>query len=87
MMARPRMDGGVMFDLEERAALDAVPETKRIVCGWCEKVTTFRRGILGDAVVYACENFCGSVSLARPVTIAATDDTAHPEGEIRGAAS
>lgn len=69
VMARPRMDGGVMFDPVERAALDAVPETKKLVCGWCEKVTTFRRGILGDAVVYACENSCGSISAARPVNM------------------
>lgn len=66
-MAIPRMDGGMMFDPVERAALDAVPETKRVVCGWCRSVTTFRRGILGASVVYACENFCGSVSFARLV--------------------
>lgn len=58
-----RIDGGVMFASEERAALDCVRPEKRIVCGVCNRVTTFRRGILGARVVYACESFCGSVSV------------------------
>jgi hypothetical protein len=62
MNYRPRTDGGVMFTPEERAALDTVPLENRIVCGVCERVTVFRRGILGNRVVYSCERFCGSVS-------------------------
>jgi hypothetical protein len=63
MNKRARTDGGVMFTPEERAVLDSVPSTRRIVCYVCERVTVFRRGILGNRVVYSCERLCGSVSL------------------------
>jgi hypothetical protein len=63
MSNRARTDGGVMFTPEERAALNSVPSTRRIACGVCERVTVFRRGILGNRVVYSCKRLCGSVSL------------------------
>lgn len=59
---RPRMDGGVAFTPSERSALDKVPPTKQLVCGWCKRVTTYRRGILNGRVVWACEALCGSLS-------------------------
>lgn len=64
MRLNVRKDSGVAFTATERAALDSVPPMKRLVCGVCEAVTTFHRGVLRDAVVYTCEHLCGSISAA-----------------------